>query len=134
MNGLTFEAGQNGASASYVAKAFQNVSASQTFSTVNANNGLSRTNGGVFTSGTSVVGMASGLVTSDTDPSVTFTASAYTNAINLVNTGSGSVSITTIDGAGSVSGPALVSNQGAMPTITKTEGKLATSSYTLLPL
>ena len=131
MNGLTFEAGANGASASYVAKAFQNVSGAQTFSTVNANNGLSRTNGGVFTSGTSVVGMASGLVTSDTDPSVTFTASAYTNAINLVNTGSGSVSITTIDGAGSVSGPALVSNQGAMPTIVKTEGKLATTSYTL---
>jgi S-layer protein len=131
INGLTFEAGANGASASYVAKAFQNVSGAQTFSTVNANNGLSRTNGGVFTSGTSVAGMASGLVTSDTDPSVTFTSSAYTNAINLVNTGSGSVSITTIDGAGAVSGPALVSNQGAMPTIVKTEGRLTATSYTI---
>jgi flagellin len=131
INGLTFEAGANGASASYVAKAFQNVSGAQTFSTVNANNGLSRTNGGVFTSGTSVAGMASGLVTSDTDPSVTFTSSAYTNKINLVNTGSGSVSITTIDGAGAVSGPALVSNQGAMPTIVKTEGRLTATSYTI---
>ena len=131
INGLTFEAGANGASASYVAKAFQNVSGAQTFSTVNANNGLSRTNGGVFTFGTSVAGMASGLVTSDTDPSVTFTSSAYTNAINLVNTGSGSVSITTIDGAGNVSSAAAITNQGAMPTIVKTEGKLATSSFTL---
>jgi len=131
INGLTFEAGANGASASYVAKAFQNVSALQAFATVNANNGLSRTNGGVFTSGTSVAGMASGLVASDTDPSVTFTSSAYTNAINLVNTGSGSVSITPIDGTGSVSGPALASNQGAMPTIVKTEGRLSTSSYTI---
>ena len=86
LDGLTFTAGANGATAAQVASAFANLPATATsFSAINTANKLTGdSTGGVFTGGTTIAGLSSGLVNANN--TVVFDGAGYINA-----TGSGSV-------------------------------------------
>ena len=86
LDGLTFKAGTNGATAAQVASAFANLPATATsFSAINTANKLTGdSTGGVFTGGTTIAGLSSGLVNANN--TVVFDGAGYINA-----TGSGSV-------------------------------------------
>ena len=86
LDGLTFTAGANGATAAQVASAFANLPATATsFSAINTANQLTGdSTGGVFTGGTTIAGLSSGLVNANN--TVVFDGAGYINA-----TGSGSV-------------------------------------------
>jgi flagellar hook protein FlgE len=95
MNGLTFTAGADGATAAQVAAAFASVTDGQGFATINTNNALTgASTGGVFTDG-SATGWSSGTRSSST---VVFTSTAAINESNLVETGTGTATITTTSG------------------------------------
>ena len=86
LDGLTFTAGANGATAAQVASAFANLPATATsFSAINTANQLTGdSTGGVFTGGATIAGLSSGLVNANN--TVVFDGAGYINA-----TGSGSV-------------------------------------------
>ena len=74
LDGLTFTAGANGATAAQVAAAFANVTAGQAYTTVNTNNGLTGdSTGGLFTAGATAT-LSSGAV--NTNNTVVFTGGA----------------------------------------------------------
>ena len=84
LDGLTFTAGASGATAAQVASAFANIPTTATgFTAMNTANGLTGTStGGVFTAGTSIAGLSSGLVNANN--TVVFSGAGY-----IANSGNG---------------------------------------------
>ena len=91
LDGLTFTAGANGATAAQVAKAFANIGGGTSYASINTSNGLTGTStGGLFTAGTSTVGLSSGLVNGSNGDAIVFNGPGY-----VANSGTGVVSNTT---------------------------------------